>query len=150
MAEYIFKHMMGQDPDIVINSAGLSGERAGDPIYPMAQDCLNARGIPFEERRAVVFKLKDYFEYDYIICMDEMQKYQLKKLCEDDPCGKIYKLLEFSDRSTEGMSKDDAMLYTNVFDPHLDKDFDRAYETICEGLSGFKRFLSKNKDDSAI
>lgn len=138
MAEFIFKNMMKGIPDIEIASAGVSHERLGAPMYGMAQECLKTHGIPFESRAAVQFSLRDYFTYDYIICMDEWNKYNLKHLCDGDPEKKIYKLLEFSDRNTDGMSSDDAIIHTNIFDPHQDKNFERAYEEICEGCEGLK------------
>lgn len=142
MAEFVFKNMLRGRTDIWIASAGISGERLGSPIYPQAQECLEKHGIPIEERRAVKFHFKDYFEYDYIIGMDEWNKYNLKWLCDMDPQHKIFKLLEFSDRSTLGMPRDDAIIYTNILDPHMTRDFERAYNEICEGCEGLKRFIA--------
>lgn len=136
MSEFILKYMTKERNDIEISSAGVSGFKAGSPMYSMARECLESHGIPVEDRAAVKFKPEEYFSYDYIICMDEWNKYNLKRSCFGDPENKVFKLLEFSDRSTEGMSADDAMVYTDVFDPYQDKNFERAYKTICEGCNG--------------
>ncbi|MGM9937298.1 MAG: low molecular weight protein-tyrosine-phosphatase, partial [Candidatus Ornithomonoglobus sp.] len=136
MAEFIFKDMTRGMADIQIASAAVSGERAGSPVYPPARECLKKHGIPFEDRRAVKFQLKDYFEYDYIITMDEWNKYNLRGLCDKDLQRKIFKLLEFSDRNTEGMSRDNAAIHTDILDPHMRGNFERAYIEIREGCIG--------------
>lgn len=142
MAEFIFKYMMRGRTDILIASSGISAERLGSPIYPQAKECLENHGIPVGERQAVKFHFKDYFKYDYIICMDEWNKYNLQYMCGKDPQHKIFKLLEFSDRNTAGMAHDDAIIYTDIIDPHMTRDFERAYNEICEGCVGLERFIS--------
>ena len=67
MAEFLFKHMMAEEEDLEIRSAGVSGERAGCDMSQGAKDCLSAHGIPFAKREAAVFSLKDYLESDWIL-----------------------------------------------------------------------------------
>lgn len=138
MAEFILKDMTKDIPDLEIASKAISGEKEGCDINEGAKMCLLNHNIPFESRKAKVFNIKDYFYYDLIICMDEWNKHNLKIYCLGDPDKKIYKLLEFSKRNTEGMSKDDAIIYTNVFDPYHSKDFERAFSEIYEGCEGLK------------
>lgn len=145
MAEFIFKNMMRGRTDIQIASAGISGERLGSPIYPQARECLEKNGIPVEERQAVKFRFTDYFEYDLIIGMDEWNKHNLKYMCDKDPQHKVFKLLEFSNRNTAGMEHDDAIIYTDIIDPHMTKDFERTYNEIYEGCEGLERFISGNE-----
>ncbi len=137
MAEYVFKSMMSNYNDVEISSAGMSGEKKGQDMTAGVKECLSAHNISFENRRAVVFCIEDYFKYDLIICMDEWNKFNLKILCRDDPLNKIFKLLEFS-RSTNGMSNDDAMLYTNVTDPYHSNNYEQTFSEICEGCIKLK------------
>ncbi len=137
MAEYVFKSMMSNYNDVEISSAGMSGEKKGQDMTDGIKACLLAHNIPFENRQAVVFCIEDYFKYDLIVCMDEWNKFNLKILCRDDPLHKIFKLLEFS-RSTNGMSNDDAMLYTNVTDPYHSNNYEQTFSEICEGCIKLK------------
>ncbi len=139
MAEFILKHMTVDIPGLEIASAAISGEKEGCDINEHVKECLLKHAIPFTKRKAKVFELKDYFHYDLIICMDEWNKHNIKIHCLSDPDKKVYKLLEFSNRNTEGMSEDDAMIYTNIFDPYHSKDFERAFSEIFEGCEGLKK-----------
>ncbi len=141
MAEFILKHITAGISDLEIASAGISGEKEGSDTDERVKNCLSNHNIPFDNRKAVVFSLKDYFYYDLIICMDEWNKINLKTLCHNDPQKKIYKLLEFSDRKTDGMSQEDAMVYTDVLDPYHTNNFERAFSEISQGCEGLKRKL---------
>lgn len=137
MAEYIFKNMMREYGDVEIASAGLSGEKRGQDMTAGAKECLSAHGVPFENRRAAVFCMEDYFKYDMVICMDEWTKFKLINRCIDDPMHKIFKLLEFS-RVNKGMSEDDFMLYTDVTDPYFSQKYEQTFSEIFEGCVKLK------------
>lgn len=141
MAEFIFKDMTRNIPNIKAESAGLYGDRMGAPIYPRAKDCLKMHGIAVGEHKARIFRLEDYFEYDYIVCTHEWAKCNVKHLTGGDPMNKVFKLLEFSDRKTDGMSEYDVMMYTDILDPHMSKNFERTYAEIYEGCIGLRKFV---------
>ena len=142
MAEFLFKHMMAEEEDLEIRSAGVSGERAGCDMSQGAKDCLSAHGIPFAKGEAAVFSLKDYLESDWILCMDEWSSFQVKVRCLEDPERKVRKLLEFS-RSIAGLALEEAMLYTNVTDPTYTGDYERTFAELLEGCMGLKAALQK-------
>lgn len=142
MAEFIFRHMMAENNEVMIASAGVSGTRAGHDMTEGAKKCLEVHGVPFERREAVVFHAGDYLKYDMIVCMDEWNKHNLKTICLNDPHNKIFKLLDFT-RSTKGMSNDEAMIYTNVSDPYDSKDYERTFSEIYEGCMGLKNRLKE-------
>lgn len=149
MAEFLFKHMMAEEEDLEIRSAGVSGERAGCDMSQGAKDCLSAHGIPFAKREAVVFSLKDYLESDWILCMDEWSSFQVKVRCLEDPERKVRKLLEFS-RSIAGLALEEAMLYTNVTDPTYTGDYERTFAELLEGCMGLKAALQKESEKGLL
>ena len=53
MAEYILKALLrarGLEDRYYVESAAVSTEEIGNPIYPPARRCLNQHGIPFDVR----------------------------------------------------------------------------------------------------
>ena len=74
MAEFILKALVrsrGQEGAWHIESAAVSTEEIGNPIYPPAKRCLSQHGVPFDkEKRARQVTRADYDRFDRIICMD--------------------------------------------------------------------------------
>ena len=51
MAEFIMKHLLkerGLEKEFLVDSAAVSWEEAGNPIYPPARRCLRQHGIWFD------------------------------------------------------------------------------------------------------
>ena len=74
MAEFILKAMVkakGLEGEYYIESAAVSREEIGNPIYPPAKRCLNQHGVWFDPgKRARQVTRSDYDRFDRIICMD--------------------------------------------------------------------------------
>lgn len=73
MAEFIMKATVreaGLTSAIQIDSAAVSREEIGNPIYPPAQRQLRAHGVPFDDHRARQMTRADYDTYDLLIGMD--------------------------------------------------------------------------------
>ena len=74
MAEFILKALVrsrGLEGAWHIESAAVSTEEIGNPIYPPAKRCLSQHGVPFDkEKRARQVTRADYDRFDRIICMD--------------------------------------------------------------------------------
>ncbi len=128
MAEFVFKDMVrkaGRESDFVIASSATSTEEiwngGGNPVYPPARDELKKHGISCEGKRAVQIKMSDYDEYDYLICMDENNMRNIKRIIPSDPEGKIVKLLNFTGENR------------NVADPWYSGDFETCYRDIYNG-----------------
>ena len=124
MAEYIFRDMAkkrGVDHFLQCDSAGISNEEMGNPVYPPAKRKLYSLGIRCDEKRARQMRKQDYQDYDLLIGMEERHLKQMKRICGGDPEGKIHLLLENSQHPRD------------IDDPWYTDDFDTACRDIQEG-----------------
>lgn len=54
MAEFVMKALVrsrGLEDEYHIESAAVSDEETGNPIYPPAKRCLNQHGVPFDNSK---------------------------------------------------------------------------------------------------
>ena len=96
MGEYILRDMVrraGREREFEIDSAAVSREEIGNPIYPPAERELRRRGVPVGHHRARQVTMEDYRHFDRIYYMDASNARYLKRLLPDDP-EKIRPLLE--------------------------------------------------------
>ena len=118
MGEYILRDMVrraGREREFEIDSAAVSREEIGNPIYPPAERELRRRGVPVGNHRARQVTMEDYRHFDRIYYMDKSNARFLARLLPHDP-DKIRPLL----------SRD-------VADPWYTGDFARTFEDITEG-----------------
>lgn len=124
MAEFILKDMVrkaGRD-EFFIESAAVSREEIGNPIYPPAKRCLSSHGVPFDsEKRARQVRRSDYDKFDLIVCMDEWNIRLLKRIIPSDPKGKVRLMMSFA-----GLNRD-------VADPWYTGDFEKTYQDLMIG-----------------
>jgi protein-tyrosine phosphatase len=131
MAEFILKALVGarglQD-SFYIESAAVSDEEYGNPIYPPARRCLSQHGVWFDSsKRARTVVPEDYARFDRIICMDGSNLRWLRYIIPSDPGRKVHLLMSYT-----GSGRD-------VADPWYTGDFERAFQDIlagCEALLG--------------
>lgn len=125
MAEFIFKALIkakGIENHYFVDSAAVSTEEIGNPIYPPAKRCLNQHGVPFDNgKRARPVRASDYDRFDRIICMDASNLRWLRRIIPSDPEGKIHLLMSYTGRSRD------------VADPWYTGDFEEAFQDILEG-----------------
>ena len=125
MAEFILKALVkarGLQDLYYIESAAVSAEETGNPIYPPARRCLTQHGVPFDpDTRARVVTRSDYGRFDRIICMDASNLRWIRRIIPDDPERKIHLLMSYT-----GMGRD-------VADPWYTGDFEEAFQDILEG-----------------
>ena len=125
MAEFILKALVkakGLDSQYYIESAAVSTEEIGNPIYPPAKRCLTQHGIQFDNgKRARQLVRADYDRFDRIICMDQSNLRLLRRIIPDDPQGKIHLMMSYA-----GVSRD-------VADPWYTGDFEEAFQDILKG-----------------
>ena len=129
MAEFIMKALVksrGLENEYYIESAAVSDEETGNPIYPPAKRCLTQHGVPFDNsKRARKIEYSDYARFDRIICMDASNLRWLRYIIPSDPEGKVHLLMSYT-----GTGRD-------VADPWYTGDFERSFEDIreaCEAL----------------
>ena len=135
MAEYIMKSLT---TDYYIESAATSLGEVGNSIYPQAKEQLVKHGISgFKDKRARQVKKTDYEEFDYLIIMDEENKYGLERIIGKDINNKVYKILDFvNDADKKGQDVDD---------PWYTRDFDKCFDEIKNGCEGLLQFLENDR-----
>ena len=125
MAEFILKALVrarGLDDQYHIESAAVSTEEIGNPIYPPAKRCLRQHGVPFDEgKRARQVRPEDYGRFDRIICMDSSNLRLIRRIIPGDPQGKIHLLMSYT-----GTGRD-------VADPWYTGDFEQTFQDLLEG-----------------
>ena len=112
----------GLENEYFIESAAVSDEETGNPIYPPAKRCLNQHGVPFDNsKRARKITPADYARFDRIICMDASNLRLIRRIIPSDPDGKIHLLMSYTGRSRD------------VADPWYTGDFETTFQDILEG-----------------
>lgn len=118
MAQYILAEMArrrGVLERFEIDSAAVSREEIGNPIYPPASRELNRRGIPIGVHRARQIASADYDRFDRIYYMDRENYRRLIRLLPE--CGQ----------------KVQPLLPREVADPWYTGDFGRTFDDLEEG-----------------
>ena len=125
MAEFILKAMVkarGVDDRYYIESAAVSAEETGNPIYPPAKRCLSQHGVWFDPaKRARQVTRSDYDRFDRIICMDASNLRLIRRIIPDDPAGKIHLMMSYA-----GSGRD-------VADPWYTGDFETTFQDLLTG-----------------
>ncbi len=131
MAEFIFKALaQAKGIPVYAESAAVSTEEIGNPIYPPAQRSLRQHGIPFDPgKRARQVTLRDYDRFDRIICMDASNLRLLKRIIPDDPEGKVHLMMSYT-----GIGRD-------VADPWYTGDFETTFQDLLEACEAMLSLL---------
>ena len=134
MAEYLFKDMVKKNnllDDFYIESCATSSEEIGNPVHYGTKRILNSLGIDSSKKRARRITKEDYDKFDYIILMDEENRWGLKYIIPSDPKNKIHTLLSYA-----GLNRD-------IKDPWYTGNFTETYNDIMLGLNAFYKYLTK-------
>ena len=118
MGEYVLKDMVkkaGVADRFEIDSAAVSREEIGNPVYPPARRELQKHGITCDGHVARQVTVQDYHHFDRIYYMDRSTARWLARMLPADP-DKIRPLL----------SRD-------VADPWYTGDFEETWRDIVEG-----------------
>jgi protein-tyrosine phosphatase len=129
MAEFILKAMVkakGLEHMYYIESAAVSTEEIGNPIYPPAKRCLSQHGVWFDpSKHARQVTRADYDRFDRIICMDSSNLRLIRRIIPSDPDGKIHLMMSYT-----GIGRD-------VADPWYTGDFEETFQDLlaaCEAM----------------
>ncbi len=140
MAEFIMKKLVaeaGLQDEFVIASSATSTEEIwngiGNPVYPPAKAELKKHGISCAGKTAVQLKREDYPNYDYFIGMDAANIRNMQQIFQQDPDGKIYRLLPFAGRQAD------------IADPWYSGDFATTFSELAAGCSGLLAALQQEK-----
>ena len=132
MAEFAMKDLvkkLGQEGEFRIASAATSTEELGNPVYPPARRKLAEHGISCEGHAARQLKRRDYEDYDLLIGMDQANLRNMRRICGEDPEGKLHLLREFTSRPGD------------VADPWYTDDFEATWRDVSEGCRGLLAWL---------
>lgn len=136
MAKYIMNKKIseaGLSAAIQADSAALHTDEIGNGVYPPVKKLLERAGINCDDHRARLASRNDYDLYDYIICMDDANVRDARRLFAGDPLCKIHKLREY----TDGENAPD------VDDPWYTRDFEKAYAQIEAGCKSIMKEETK-------
>ena len=125
MAEFVMKDAVekaGRTAEFHIESAAVSSEEIGNPVYPPARRLLAAHGIDCTGKTARRIRPEDYENFDLIIGMDNSNMVRLRRFFPEDPDGKIVRLLDLTDAPGE------------VDDPWYSGDFEQTYREVLSGV----------------
>ena len=136
MAEFILKGLVkaqGLEDQYYIESAAVSDEEYGNPIYPPAKRCLGSHGVKFDSSKtARTVTRTDYERFDRIICMDGSNLRWLRRIIPTDPENKIHLMMSYA-----GSTRD-------VADPWYTGDFEQTYNDLLEGCTAMLRAMNVN------
>lgn len=118
---------------VLADSAATSREEIGQSIYPPMKAVLGRMGVPVGDHRARQMKAEDYEEYDLLIGMDRENLYNMRRILEADPKGKLHYLMEYAGRPGEA-----------VEDPWYTRKFDSCAAQIAEGCAGLLEHVLKD------
>lgn len=127
MAEFIMKDLVkkaGMEKQFYIASAATSTEEIGNPVYPPARRKLAEHGISCAGKTARQLTRADYDQYDLLIGMDSANFRNMRRICGDDPDGKIHLLMEYTGRPGD------------VADPWYTDDFETTWRDVLAGCRG--------------
>lgn len=136
MAEFMMKDLVkkeGLEDRFLIESAAVSREEIGNPVYPPAREMLARHGIGCAGKRARQMTARDYEEYDFLIAMDRSNLTRMERICGRDTQGKIHLMMDFTDRPGE------------VADPWYTGDFTATWRDLEEGCRGLLAYIQNEK-----
>ena len=126
MAEAIFRDLLekrGLLDRYSADSAAVSDEELGNPVYPAAQTELARHGLPRSTHKAWQLTSGDYDRFDFFIGMDMDNVYRMQRIFGGDRKKKIGLLLAYTDHPRE------------VEDPWYTGRFGYVFDEIAEGCS---------------
>ena len=136
-AEMVMKQLAREQgrKDLVIASAAATREEIGNDVYPPMKKALLAAGYRCEPHAARQTTRADYGQWDYIVGMDDENRWDMKRIYGGDPEGKLSMLLDWA--GTPGREIDD---------PWYTRDFSGALRQIEEGVKGMMRSIRSNEE----
>lgn len=137
MSQYVLQDMVSRrhiSDEFYIDSAATSREEIGNGVHYGTRGKLREEGIPCGNHKARQMTKRDYEDFDYLIGMDNANLRNMKRILGGDPDGKIYRLLDFTDRPGE------------IADPWYTGNFDDTYEDVKTGCEGFLKALGFSQE----
>ena len=134
MAEFVMKDLVkknGLESRFEIASAATSAEELCNPVHPGTRRKLNENGIRCDGKYAQQMTRKDYEKYDLLICMDENNLRNMRRIVGGDPEGKMVKLLAYCGETAD------------VADPWWSGRFDDTWHDVSRGCKALLETLCR-------
>ncbi|MFC3749819.1 low molecular weight protein-tyrosine-phosphatase [Paenibacillus sp. GCM10012306] len=125
MAEAVLRHKInerGLSGSIIVDSAGTGDWHIGNPPHEGTRRILDQHGISYEGMKARRVSSDDFENYQYIICMDNSNGTNVRKL----QGGEEAELLFFMDLLPEDELRE-------VPDPYFTGNFEQVYDLMDAG-----------------
>lgn len=134
MAEFLCKDMAakrGLSDKLSIASAATTTEEIGNPVHHGTVRILEPLGISTAGKTARQVTKKDYQEYDLLLCMENQNLREIKRILPSDPQHKICRLLDFTDHPRD------------IADPWYTGNFEASLRDIQEGCTALLDKIEK-------
>lgn len=125
MAEAVLRNKIGQrklGDRITVDSAGTGDWHIGKEPHEGTRRILDQYGISYKDMKARLVSSEDFDHFDYILCMDQSNGENVRKL----PGGDKAELLFFMDLLPEVELRE-------VPDPYFTGNFEQVYDLISAG-----------------
>ncbi|MCW8899673.1 MAG: low molecular weight phosphotyrosine protein phosphatase [Gammaproteobacteria bacterium] len=137
-AEGVFRHLIQQERHegwITTDSAGTHAYHIGEQPDRRAQQTALGRGIDISDLRARKASVNDFYEFDYILAMDDDNYRLLSDLCPLEHIDKLSLFLDFSKDYSE----------TQVPDPYYggDQGFEHVFNLVESASRGLLADIKK-------
>lgn len=136
MAKMLLRHMLSEQgfaDRVEVDSCATSQEEIGNDIYPSAKRCLTAHGVPFTHHAARQITCGDYETFDLILCMEEYNIRNLRRVLGDGIMDADAALPQPKIR---------CLLPRDVADPWYTGDFEATYRDLVEGCTALLHAIS--------
>lgn len=142
MAEFVMRAKIeaaGLSDRVYVESAAVSSEELGNPVYPGTKKVLAEHGISCAGKFARQMTRADYDRFDLLLGMEYANCRIMKQIVGKDPDAKIKRLLDFTDKPDD------------IDDPWYHRDFNATYELVDRGCGALLEFVRRvvNADDGS-
>lgn len=136
MAEAMFKQLVqeaGLSEQINVDSAATSSEEEGNPPHPGAQETMRRHHLSTAGLVSRPITKEDFEWADYIICMDNMNLYNLKRMAPATDLAKIH----LANEVVPGHETDE------IPDPWYTHRFEDTYQSLNTALPRWLTIIQK-------
>lgn len=140
MAEAVMRSQVkgaGLENQIIVDSAGTGDWHIGKSPHEGTRKILRQYDIDYSDMYARQVCKEDFYDFQYIIAMDDMNITNLSQWFPEDRQVEVKKLLDFVPEQAGG----------NVPDPYYTGNFDEVYEMVNEGC---RRLLQHIKEERKL
>ncbi len=145
MAEFYFRRLVeeaGLGDKIEVQSAAVSDEEEGNPVYPLAKRTLAQHGIGCKGKVSQVITPDMYDESDYVVCMDTSNVRIMESLLRLGKDHKAKRLLDHVQPENKAYHGRD------VKDPWYTRNFDQAWDDITTGCEALLEIVRAETDEN--